>query len=256
MPINHEWVLAEWDRFLKMTERVKTGVTRGNHITQAVYSFAAPDDEVRQQASIVQEALLAVFPDEDFYFGRGSLFAQVTVLRELIHKHIPLVRRAEEIAANLYDDTPGPAIAAESLHPWVWDAARPHWESGNYRAAIHAAATNVNSWLRKKLGRRDVSEGRAVQQAFSLEDPDLDHPRLRLSSKEDPAHFKSVHVGATQIGCGLFSAVRNPVAHLADDDHDVDEQEALESLAAFSLFARWVDRATVEVADGGSPEGM
>ena len=150
---------------------------------------------------------------------------------------------------NLADDDPGPVIAADHLHPWVWDAARPHWESGNYRAAIHAAATNVNSRLRKKLDRRDVSEGRLVREAFSVDGPEIGRPRLRLAAEDDQEHFKSVQVGAMQVGCGLFSAVRNPVAHLAEEDHDVEEQEALESLAAFSLFARWIDRAAMETAE-------
>ncbi|MFI9558914.1 TIGR02391 family protein [Nonomuraea endophytica] len=244
MPINHQWVLAEWDRFLKMSERVKTDEVRGQ---QSVYRFAASEEEVRRQASVVRQAILAVFPAGNFDFHTYRSFAvQVKTLRELVNELIPLVERSEEIEENITDDDQGPVISANSLHPWVWDAARPHWESGNYRAALHAAATNVNSRLRKKLGRHDVSEGKAIQQAFSIEDAVVDRPRLRLASKEDPDNFKSVQVGTINFGCGLFSAVRNPVAHLADDDHDVDEQEALESLAAFSLLARWIDRATLE----------
>jgi uncharacterized protein (TIGR02391 family) len=250
MPINHEWVLAEWDRFLKVSERVKTGEMRGRPPRQhAVYRFAAADDEVRHQASVARAALRAVFPGERFLPRFSSFNLQMQELREIVHESIPLVQRSEEIAANLRDDNRGPAMAADSLHPWVWDASRPHWDSGNYRAAIHAAATNVNSRLRKKLGRRDASEGKLVREAFSLEPAEVDRPRLRLASRDDPEHFKSVQVGANQLGCGLFSAVRNPVAHLADADHDLEEQEALESLAAFSLFARWVDRATVELSD-------
>ncbi|WP_344920259.1 TIGR02391 family protein [Streptosporangium oxazolinicum] len=232
---------------------MKTDETRGERSKQPIYRFAATEEDVRRQASVVRQAILAAFPSEQFNFSMDRSFAvQVKELRELLNELIPLVQRSEEIAANIGDDNRGPTISAESLHPWVWDAARPHWESGNYRAAIHAAATNVNSRLRKKLGRHDVSEGKAVQQAFSIEDPEVNRPRLRLASKEDPDHFKSVQVGAIQFGCGLFSAVRNPVAHLADDDHDVEEQEALESIAAFSLLSRWIDRATLEVADTAS----
>ncbi|MFD0884052.1 TIGR02391 family protein [Streptosporangium algeriense] len=254
MSINYEWVLAEWDRFLKMSERVKTEETRGERSKQPVYRFAATEEEVRRQSSVVRQAIIAVFPSKKFnFFTDRSLAVQVKELRELVNDLIPLVQRSEEIAANLSTDDYGPTIAADSLHPWVWDAARPHWESGNFRAAIHAAATNVNSRLRKKLGRHDVSEGKAVQQAFTIEDPEINRPRLRLAPKDDPDHFRSVQVGAMQFGCGLFSAVRNPVAHLADDDHDVAEQEALESLTAFSLLSRWIDRATLEVASTTNP---
>jgi uncharacterized protein (TIGR02391 family) len=247
MSINYEWVLAEWDRFLKMSERVKTDQVRGE-TRQPVYRFAATDDEVRHQASVARLAFVTVFPDWKLAPAFGSLKAQVKELRERVHEAIPLVQRHEEIDANLADN-PGPVIAADSLHPWVWDAARPHWESGNYRAAIHAAATNVNSRLRKKLDRRDVSESRLVREAFSMDEPEIGRPRLRLAAPDDQEHFKSVQLGAMQVGCGLFAAVRNPVAHLSDEDHDVEEQEALESLAAFSLFARWIDRAVIEPAE-------
>ena len=62
MPINYEWVPSEWDRFLKMSERIKTEEVRGERQRQPVYRFVASDDEVRHQASVVRQALVAVFP--------------------------------------------------------------------------------------------------------------------------------------------------------------------------------------------------
>ncbi|MER6974400.1 TIGR02391 family protein [Nocardioides sp. NPDC000445] len=49
------------------------------------------------------------------------------------------------------------------------------------------------------------------------------------------------------LGQGLFSGIRNPLNHVGADD--LTEQEALETLAAWSLFARWVDRAVVAIDD-------
>ncbi|MGW3620101.1 TIGR02391 family protein [Micromonospora arida] len=248
MPINYQWVLQEWNHFLDMTERVKTGEahpTRNGEVRH-VYSFRAPDHLVERQLSLARVCLERTFGDHWEWNGHGSLAVQVKRMRQEIQAAIPLVQRREEIEANLSQDAPGPQIAADDLHHWVWSAARPHWESGNDRAAIHAAAVNINSRLRKKLGRFDVSESKAVREAFSLEDPQPGRPRLRLCPPDDPDHFKSVHVGAVNFGCGLFAGVRNPVAHLTDEDHDLSEQEALECLAAFSLLARWIDRAEVQ----------
>lgn len=254
MAINYEWVLTEWDRFLKMSERIKTQDATGY---RPIYSFAASDDEVRQQFSVALLALETIFPGIDFGLPDPdrSLAIRVKVMREIVHDAIPQVKRKDEIAANLKGDDNSPIIAADSLHPWVWSAAKPHWESGNHRAALLAAATNVNSRLRRKLGRKDVSDQKAIQQAFTPEPAEPDRPRLRLVGTEDPDNFKSVQIGVMNFGCGLFGAVRNPVAHLADDDHDVGEREALESLAAFSLFARWIDRASVEHAPPGMGPG-
>ena len=48
----------------------------------------------------------------------------------------------------------------------------------------------------------------------------------------------------------VLPAIRNPVAHLPNDEIELDEQTALERLAALSLFARWVDEADVWRAAG------
>jgi hypothetical protein len=58
-----------------------------------------------------------------------------------------------------------------------------------------------------------------------------------------------VTVGVMNFGVGCFKAIRNPLDHLPGDEHDMSEQEALEQLAAWSLFARWIERAEVVVAD-------
>jgi hypothetical protein len=140
--------------------------------------------------------------------------------------------------------TPGPALAAKTLHPWVWDAARPHWESDNHDAAVWAAAINVNTQLKAKAERPDLGESKLVQEAFGTAPPEAGKIRLRLCDDSNPDMFRDRHVGAITLGQGLFSGVRNPLNHMGAED--LTEQEALETLAAWSLFARWVDRAEAE----------
>ena len=53
--------------------------------------------------------------------------------------------------------------------------------------------------------------------------------------------------GAMSFGVGCFQAIRNPVGHLPNDEHELTEQQALERLAALSLLARWVDEADILV---------
>jgi hypothetical protein len=45
---------------------------------------------------------------------------------------------------------------------------------------------------------------------------------------------------------GIFAGIRNPLTHEAGIE--LDEQVALEYLAALSILARWVDDSTVERA--------
>lgn len=87
-----------------------------------------------------------------------------------------------------------------------------------------------------------------MSQAFSVDDPGLGKPRLRLMPNDGSETFRSVQSGAVQFGSGCFMALRNPAAHEHHDD-ELPEQEALEQLAAFSILARWVDQAAVVQAE-------
>lgn len=144
----------------------------------------------------------------------------------------------------------GPALAANTLHPWVWEAARPHWEGGNYDAAVWAAAINVNTQLKNKARRPDLGESNLVEAAFGISPPEPGRVRLRLCDETNPALFKDRHLGALSLGRGLFSGVRNPLNHVGAED--LTEQEALETLAAWSLFARWIAQADVLISEATS----
>lgn len=54
--------------------------------------------------------------------------------------------------------------------------------------------------------------------------------------------------GVMSFGAGCFQAIRSPVGHLPNDEHELEEQPALERLAALSLLLRWIDEAELEVA--------
>lgn len=158
------------------------------------------------------------------------------------------IEKQEEIRSKLGDDSP--RLAADTLHPWVWEPAAGPWRSGNYSDAVDAAARNINSNLRRKVQRTDISEGDLVAQSFSPSPPAAGQPRLRvpLGSNVGDKTVKSVHAGIIEFGKGCFSVIRNPLAHESADDYSITEHETLESLTAFSLLARWIDRAQVETA--------
>ena len=141
-----------------------------------------------------------------------------------------------------------PRITAASLHPLIWRAAEAQWSTGHRHEAVLAAAKAVNSMLQSKLGRRDVSDRDLVQQAFSADAAAPGRPRLRFPQIEDSQTRKSMEDGVREFGAGCFQAIRNPIGHRPNDELELDDQTALERLAALSLLARWVDEARV---DGG-----
>jgi hypothetical protein len=73
--------------------------------------------------------------------------------------------------------------------------------------------------------------------------------RVPLPEHTGDKTITALYGGMTAYSTGLYSAVRNPLAHEAPGNGGtITEHEALETLAAFSLLARWIDSATVETA--------
>jgi len=150
--------------------------------------------------------------------------------------------RDEEVRARLGDDAP--QVSAATMHSWVWEGAWALWRGGHFREAVTAAAKKVNAEAQNKIGRRDVSETKLFQSAFSLNAPKVDEPRLRLMVDDGSDTFRSVHRGAMALAEGCYAGIRNPNSH-EDGLPELFEHEALEQLAAFSVLARWVDTATL-----------
>jgi hypothetical protein len=59
-------------------------------------------------------------------------------------------------------------------------AARPLWEIQQFRQALLAAATAINAQLQAKVGRRDISDDKLVQECFSGNAPEPEKPRLQV----------------------------------------------------------------------------
>ncbi|NEB04836.1 TIGR02391 family protein [Streptomyces sp. SID13726] len=179
------------------------------------------------------DPLLATFIDVDRL--EGVVRAQASIKRGL-----GILNDMDDWATRLAPDAP--SLPADQFHPWVWDAARTLWESEHYRAAVHAAATSINAHLQTKLGRRDLSDAKLVQEAFSDKAPETGKPRLRIPGDQTDPGVQTRQRGALQLGQGAYFALRNPAAH---ETGDLAEQEAMEQLATFSVVARLIDQCQV-----------
>jgi hypothetical protein len=181
-------------------------------------------------AKAIMERVNPRFSDYEFVQSASS-----KALTQAIHT-IALLDQAEEIEANL---TPaGPQLSADQLHQWVWDAARNLWETKHYREAVQAAATSINAHLQDLAHRRDVSDYKLTTELFSENSPEPGKPRLRWPGDPTDEAYKSMQTGLRSYGASLFQCIRNHATH---DLNELSEQEALERLAAMSLFCRWVE---------------
>lgn len=232
------WALGELRLFQQMT--VMRNNSSGSFITD-LSSTAASNHQVIAAAPVIEQILDRVVPRwQDLPLGRSNRW---TRHREATIRAITILERQEELREKLGDNAP--TMDASRLHPWAWEGARSLWQSSHYRDAVTAAARKVNAETQNKLlGRRDITEADLFKQAFSEQDPQAGQPRLRLPEDDGGKTALSVRRGVRSFAEGCFAAIRNPASH--DDLKELPEGEALEQLAAFSVLARWVDRAQLK----------
>jgi hypothetical protein len=168
------------------------------------------------------------------------------IVRPCALRAIGIHEFGEEARRRMRPDSPD--LAADQLHPWVWEAASPLWYAGNRQEAVHAAARSVNARMQQKRGHHDKSDAALCREFFSLDNPAPGRPRLRFGGyTRTDSTWRSRQQGAMDLGAGCFEGIRNPAAH--EHGLNLSEQVALEQLAAFSLLARWIDECAVETVN-------
>ncbi len=232
--MDYDWMEERLVRFIDASTPVPS--------RDPFYATRAPFDQLVEQTETVAAILRALYPGMSISTG-------ITPLRQLAQRAVGLVRDHHELAEEL-GPPPGPQLAADALHPDVWDSAQSLYRNGHYREVVAAAARGVNARLQTKVGRRDEGETRLVGECFSLKPPEPNKPRLRLSDDNGSDTFRSVHEGAAAFGRGCFLAIRNVLAHEHGERAEPAQQQALEYLASFSVLARWIDAALVLRAPG------
>jgi hypothetical protein len=171
----------------------------------------------------------------EFDVSRGSSQGGKYTAEANARRGLGILEDMEDWQKNLAPDAP--VLPADQLHPWVWGASRTLWESGHYREAVHAAAMAVNAHAQARLGRRDTSDDKLMQEAFSSNEPRSGQARLRCPGDQADLTVQSRQRGALSFAVGCFFAIRNPASH---EHQEWPEQIALECLAAFSILARWI----------------
>lgn len=164
-------------------------------------------------------------------------FVELQAGLDLVRRALGHLATADETARHI-TGTSAPTMAADSFHALVWDAASRLWSDGHHGQAVQRAATFLNAHVQDLTGRRDVSDGALMAQAFSLSSPEPSKPRLRWPGDDEDLTVRSMRTGLLQFSQGCFAAIRNPATHRTED---ATVQEALEQLATLSTLARWID---------------
>lgn len=241
--LKREWALEKLKGFLEIAS-ITYVPDAPNSAGFWGYKLNKPKAEVQAAAQIIEQILDRIIPTwrtEDWVKPARQPYWRH---REAVARAIAQLEAAQELADNL--GSGAPQLDAATLHPWVWGSVQGLWGSGHFREAVGAAARAVNAQAQAKVGRRDQSEWKLLSESFSIRPPAPGQPRLRLMKDDGSDTFRSRHEGAGSFARGVFSAIRNPIAH--EEEIELSENEALEYLAAFSILARWIAAADVETA--------
>jgi hypothetical protein len=232
--MDREWMREQLVSFDDIARRYERSRAPGDFIgDQALY------DELHRLEPTMKRILHRLDPQIAEKVNIDQMAGEAMARNE-IQRGLGILQDMDEWEKRLAPDAP--ALLADRLHPWVWDAARTFWESQHYRAAVHAAATSINAHTQAKVNRRDVADDKLIQEAFSEKPPELGKARIRIPGVPHDPTVQSRQRGAMQLGLGCFFAIRNPAAH---ETGEWPEQDALEQLAALSVLARLIDGSQV-----------
>lgn len=236
---NTEWVIAQLEDFVDLS----TTCYRNTPDMDVHASHRGSADLIAASWAVVKQILDRLNPGWSLSEEISSSYeSEWKKHRDAAVQFLAVFQRRKEIEANLGDGSP--TLSASELHTWVWDGARALWQSGHYRSAVEDAAKKVNAETQNKLGRRDISETKLFQQAFSTSPATVAAKRLRRIPPEGSDTYSSLQRGAMALAEGIYAGIRNPLNHEAPQD--LDEQVALEYLASLSVLARWVDTSAIE----------
>jgi hypothetical protein len=226
------WMHQQLEEFIDVARR---SVEAGRREDYSLLS------ELRRREFAVKEILKSLDP-ELADFNLNGMLPEHAAIRQ-VERGLGVLADRAEVAARLVPDAP--VLPADKFHPWVWNSARPLWESHHYRQSVQTAATALNAKIQEKVQRRDVSDTNLIQEAFSGSAPAPGKPRLRIPGDASSETVQSRQRGALQLGLACISLIRNPASH---EDEEWDEQVALEKLAVLSVFARLADECEVVTA--------
>lgn len=146
-----------------------------------------------------------------------------------------------------------PAFAPAQMHPVVWTSAAAHWTAHQRRVAVREAAEGLTIHWKQRLDRHDVDDTVFWQQTLSPGDAEVGRPKLAWPGAISDKTTKSMRGGLEPLGkalnalaTGLNLTVRNPTTHT---QVELTEQEAMEQLAAYSFFARLLERCEIVRVD-------
>jgi uncharacterized protein (TIGR02391 family) len=158
-------------------------------------------------------------------------------IKQAISKLKTIIDLFEEKISNLGESPEGRALKAFGeleIHPKIERAVETLFRNGHYANAVEDACKVLDSLVKVRSGKEDLSGTELMQNVFSP-----NHPILKFNDLHTDTE-KSEQQGMMFLYAGAMLALRNPRAHEIIED---DPEKALEYIAFLSLLAKSLDKA-------------
>ena len=208
-------------------------------VHQAVCRLAAGSEPCENMKYVRQRMAFSVDIQPKRRLRERELFGVLRMVTRLALNGAALLEQEDEMVVRVVD-----------LHPWVAEPAERLFDGGHYRQAILAAAQNLEVCWRELLGAREGTLSDLANGSFSEQPPKPGSPRLRYPSfGSDPRSdtWRNAHVGVMEYAKGCARRIRNLGLH-HPEDREPEPGDAIETLSALSLLARWITDAEVHSA--------
>jgi uncharacterized protein (TIGR02391 family) len=232
------WATEKLTEYLDLDKAGRDAVPAGDYWNDQAAAFSAKATQLLPTVTRILAAIGAP-PAEPLLPPEYSSAPTVRLVRE----GLGILRDREEWAVRLAPDEPeAPLLSADALHPWVWRAAGPFWETGQHAAAVEYGAKSLTAHIQQKCGSK-VADRELASDVFSSK-PNAAQPRLWFPGDRDSDTWRSRQDGLHHLAIGAFAGIRNVVAHAVAPNWS--DQEAVEYLAVLSTVARWADETYLE----------
>jgi Protein of unknown function (Hypoth_ymh) len=240
--MNREWMRERLESFKALCEAYDLE-NRRVHYAEYTDRHRVITDEMSSQMPAVREILKHLDPALGEQVELPTHMGGASDSLRAVQQGLGILRDRDEWAANLAPDAP--SLIADQFHPYVWAAASPLWDTGQYRVAVGQASVSLSAHIAKKAAS-PLSERELVNQVLAPSEPGPGQVRLHFAGDKSSRTWRSRQDGLHLLAQSVFAGIRNVATHT---EAEWPEQVALERLAVLSVVARWADET--EVITGG-----
>jgi hypothetical protein len=209
-------------------------VDRASKLRRFKGERSAALEDLNQRLPVVNTILSELAPDLPHI--RAQWIADHVAAGPLVHRALRIIGTWRDVTDNCAGENP--ALLLRLLDPVISEVALPLWEAHKFRQAVNDAATSLNSFAQKRLGRYDIHDTSLMNEAFSADPPKPGKPRLRCPGNHRLLAIRDQQNGARQIAVGAFLAIRNPAHHMTGDWNPVTAFRHLAVLGQVAHYFR------------------